>query len=507
MAEQALIDLIARLATLEREFERTKVIEYPAGASGITGSGAANQIAFFTGASSIGGDTALTFDPTTDQLSIIGNSLTPILKTTSATGLTYWAMQDSAGSTRGSFGFDATNDRLFLGNSSNTVLTISQANHINLPVGNLGIGVTVPTYKLDILAGASQGVKIAGSGATPATMYLGQDSSAGDFQWRTNLPLGSATVDDAALPQWAMRMGSSDDWAIFRSPPGAAPAFLQYIGLNSTGQLLIRDGSVSSPSYAFIADTNTGFYRFGADQVALSLGGYDSLVTAQSAFKFRRGDSNNQFDGAQFVFYRSHAAVGAVANGDVIFDIAGNAQLAAGEAQVGLIRFSIPDASASYDTQWDFYASINSVLTNTFSVIGSGVNITGSLQADSIVNDTGLAAGVYTPTRSAETNLDANVTPTEAQYMRVGNTVTVSGRVTGVDPTLAATATSFELSLPVASNIGAVEDLAGTAVCGAIAGQSAEVTGSVANNTAVISWRSTDITSQSWSYTFTYQVI
>ena len=91
--------------------------------------------------------------------------------------------------------------------------------------------------------------------------------------------------------------------------------------------------------------------------------------------------------------------------------------------------------------------------------------------------------------------------------MRVGNTVTVSGRVTAVDPTLAATATSFELTLPVASNIGAVEDCAGVAFCGAITGMGAAITGSVANNTAVFSWVSSDVTSQAWSYQYTYQVI
>lgn len=130
----------------------------------------------------------------------------------------------------------------------------------------------------------------------------------------------------------------------------------------------------------------------------------------------------------------------------------------------------------------------------------------GGVQVASVTNDTGLAHGTYTPTRSAEANLDANVTMTEAQYMRVGNTVTVSGRFTA-DPTLTATTTSFEITLPVASNIGAVEDLAGVAFCGNIVSQGAEVTGSVANNTAVITWKAADITSQSWSYTFTYQVI
>lgn len=113
---------------------------------------------------------------------------------------------------------------------------------------------------------------------------------------------------------------------------------------------------------------------------------------------------------------------------------------------------------------------------------------------------------VYTPTRSAEANLDANVTMSEAQWMRVRNTVTVSGRFTA-DPTTTLTATSFEMTLPIASNIGAVEDVAGVAACGSIASMSAAITGSVANNTAVVSWIATDVTSQTWSFTFTYQVI
>lgn len=115
-------------------------------------------------------------------------------------------------------------------------------------------------------------------------------------------------------------------------------------------------------------------------------------------------------------------------------------------------------------------------------------------------------AGVYSPTRSAEANILGSVSMTEAQYMRVGNTVTVSGRFTA-DPVLTATATSFEIDLPVASNLGAAEDAAGVAFCGSIAGMGAEVIGSAANNTAKIQWLASDINSQTWSYTFTYQII
>jgi hypothetical protein len=140
-------------------------------------------------------------------------------------------------------------------------------------------------------------------------------------------------------------------------------------------------------------------------------------------------------------------------------------------------------------------------------VVGTGVvDIHGGIKVDSVTNDTGLAHGVYTPTRSAEANLDATVTMSEAQYARVGNTVTVSGRFTA-NPTLTATATSFEITLPVASNIGAVEDVAGVAFCGAIAAQGAAIFGVIANDTAKVQWVSADVTEQTWSYTFSYQVI
>lgn len=116
------------------------------------------------------------------------------------------------------------------------------------------------------------------------------------------------------------------------------------------------------------------------------------------------------------------------------------------------------------------------------------------------------ASGTYTPTRSAEANTDSNVTMAEAQYQRVGSVVTVSGRFT-LDPTLTATATSFEMTLPIASDLGAAEDLAGVAFCGGIAALGAEIIGSVANNTAVVFFISSDVTSKTWSYLFSYSII
>jgi hypothetical protein len=72
-----------------------------------------------------------------------------------------------------------------------------------------------------------------------------------------------------------------------------------------------------------------------------------------------------------------------------------------------------------------------------------------------------LASGVYTPTLTNTANLDAS-TAFECRYMRLGNIVIVSGKV-DVDPTAANTSTTLRMTLPVASNLAAIDDLSGTA--------------------------------------------
>ena len=139
--------------------------------------------------------------------------------------------------------------------------------------------------------------------------------------------------------------------------------------------------------------------------------------------------------------------------------------------------------------------------TNTL----AGLTLT-SPTVNGITNGTGLSAGVFTPTRSAEVNTDANVTIAECSYARIGNTVIVKGRVT-INPTLTATATGFEMTLPVASNLGAVEDLGGIGFCGAIAEMGAAINGVVANDTAKFEFISSDTASQIWSFMYMYEVI
>lgn len=135
----------------------------------------------------------------------------------------------------------------------------------------------------------------------------------------------------------------------------------------------------------------------------------------------------------------------------------------------------------------------------------SKLDVAGSFQADSITNDTGLAHGTSTPTLTNVANLDGS-TAYEVQYIRVGNTVTVSGRV-DIDPTSAATSTQLGISLPVASNFGAIEDCAGTAFASGVANQGAAILADTVNDRAQMQFISGDLTNQAMYFTFTYQVI
>lgn len=115
-----------------------------------------------------------------------------------------------------------------------------------------------------------------------------------------------------------------------------------------------------------------------------------------------------------------------------------------------------------------------------------------------------LVSGTYTPTLTNTTNITAS-TAYQCQYLRLGNTVTVSGKV-DVDPTIAGQVV-LGVSLPIASNIGAVEDLGGVASAIAVAGQSAGIYGDAANNRATVEWIAVDTANRAMFFTFSYQVI
>ena len=115
-----------------------------------------------------------------------------------------------------------------------------------------------------------------------------------------------------------------------------------------------------------------------------------------------------------------------------------------------------------------------------------------------------LASGTYTPTASSLVNLG---TPTvyACQWMRVGNVVTVSGRI-DLTPTANATATRLNLSLPVASNFTAAEQAGGAAASISVE-QTLGIWALATTQTVRIQGLSSTTSSTGHHFSFTYQVI
>lgn len=82
----------------------------------------------------------------------------------------------------------------------------------------------------------------------------------------------------------------------------------------------------------------------------------------------------------------------------------------------------------------------------------NGVTITPTTTDTTVYfNIPNVYSGTYTPTLDDEVNCTAFVVGTTFNYMRVGDVVTVSGRI-DINPTTTATLTTFTISLPIASD-------------------------------------------------------
>ena len=142
-------------------------------------------------------------------------------------------------------------------------------------------------------------------------------------------------------------------------------------------------------------------------------------------------------------------------------------------------------------------------LSNVSVVNTSGVTITSSnTHYVNGVNTTNNSGGTYTPTITNRVNIDS-ITPQVTSYIRVGNIVHVGGAIV-VNSTTTVTS-SFEMSLPIASDFTSQYNLAGVGT-----NQSYEVAiiiASIANNTAVFTWIAADIDPVILTFNFTYRIL
>ena len=119
-----------------------------------------------------------------------------------------------------------------------------------------------------------------------------------------------------------------------------------------------------------------------------------------------------------------------------------------------------------------------------------------------------ITSGTYTPTLTNVANAGTLLSD-GAQYMRLGNVVTVSGRLQLI-PTASATLTKIGMSLPIASNLGAgtLYECSGTGAARVGGAQQlCIIMSDITNNRAELWFDATSTSTHAFNFIFQYQII
>lgn len=334
-------------------------------------------------------------------------------------------------------------------------------------------------------------------------------------QSMSNKTITASTINSTQIGNTtpaAANFGSTTNYWSFNSSGVMTPVGTALYGVPLDYYAFIANGTAAGLFFrAFTGVTGYAFFDlFGGDIASIDVAGTESFI--HSVYGFSTGVGTPAQLTANTNNYALLATPGGIerisSNADI--NITGiGAPVNAGRGAIKTLRnigsFNITlthaDTASLAANRFDCPSALPFVIPP-----GGNVDIyydyTSALWI--VKSDANSTAGTYTPTLTNVTNLAAS-TAYQCQFMRIGNTVTVSGRV-DVDPT-AIGATALGISLPIASNFGATEDCAGTAFASGIAGQGAAIRGDAANNRAEMAWVTGDITNQPMYFTFTYQVI
>jgi hypothetical protein len=245
-----------------------------------------------------------------------------------------------------------------------------------------------------------------------------------------------------------------------------------------TGALKGAVGSVGAPGYTFTGDTDTGGWHPAANTLAWSTAGAEAV----------RIDSSQN--------------VGIGVTPAERLDISSG-------ASATLIRFRNGSASSGYigydATSLKFYTTALERLVLTSDGRFYGTALHNNAGAVTGTTTQYLASGTYTPTLTNTTNITSS-TAQAAQWMRVGNVVTVSGSFQ-ITPT-ATGAAVLGISLPIASTLAAASNASGLATdVGNIQNWAGTISGDVANARAKFNIVVTAASASTFYYSYSYVVL
>lgn len=270
-------------------------------------------------------------------------------------------------------------------------------------------------------------------------------------------------------------------WTPIPGSISGAPEYATTVTLNNYVKTVAASFTLGSTSIA-LGSTTTSVYGLTSVSSNAHVGGSFSMTNTVSSLP-TNGGVGRLSNGFTYFIGKSNGQGSVLSNGDGSSAI----KMYSPGGSNGYIEFEVGSGTPAFGFETDGRTYAKNIHNNG--------TITGTSKQY-------FASGTYTPTLTSVANVTAT-TAYACQYTRIGNVVSVSGKL-DLDPTIAATSTQVGISLPIASNLASNEQSSGTAFASGVAGQGAAILGDATNDRAQLQYISSDVTNQPMYFTFMY---
>lgn len=428
-----------------------------------------------------------------------GGSFTTTLTLTSGGNLT-----SSTGNFT-SYGVGANNSNLAMGDNALAASTGSS---------NVGIGLNAGRFNVT----GTGNVAIGRGALLGVTGNSNSSNTAVGFNALTSITTGGANVSMGT--ESAMNITTGNNNTIIGEEAGKGiTADNSNIAIGyKAGNLSTGSNWVAIGSQALSSNTSakTGNVAIGDNAMGISSGTYNTAIGYQAGYYSGNTltGNNNIFIGAsgtQGIITGSYntiigtnTSIGDVNNTIILADGQSNNRLIFDNTGAPKVPFLSGSGSRILLTDNSGNVTGSSALPpgTTTSTPSGSTDVANKAYVDAAAG----TSGTYIPTITNGANV-ASSTGATAHYMRIANQVHVQGKV-NVTPTLGVnTTTVINISLPVASNIGAVTDLLGGAFAGAATAANPVATGDTTNDNGILTYISVSVGAVDLYFDFTYTVI